>query len=162
MTLFTICRNLQNRITSGELPQDGQRVFAYVIEKSLIATSTRRNKGRPLADQIKGDFTITKDNYETSFAPWYVMIYGVFYESLSKFILESHQHGFTEHFERVGRIAPDRSVEENAKVLTMFMLSAGFYVWLGSVAVACLTFIVEHLIKSRKNKKDRPSQPAVI
>jgi heme exporter protein D len=29
--------------------------------------------------------------------------------------------------------------------LTMYMLSAGFYVWLGAVGIACIVFIGEHI-----------------
>lgn len=98
-----------------------------------------------------------KDDIETSFAPSYVVIYSVLYESFSKFILECHQHGITDYFEKRYKRYP-RQIKDEPKILTMYMLSAGFYVWLGSVAIAFLTFVGEHVVKYYTNRKNKREQ----
>lgn len=102
---------------------------------------------------MQKNFTVSEDNYETSFSPWLVKMHSKVYEPLSKFILECHQHGLTEYFTRkndVNRI----KVKKGPKIHTMYMLSAGFYIWLGTVGVACFVFVIELVVNCLKNRRN--------
>lgn len=99
-----------------------------------------------------------EDDYRIAPVPWHMPRVGAiifFYQHLEKFILEAHQHGIVEHFRRKWTprsLEPDPS---EPKVLTMYMLSAGFILWLGSVAVACIVFIFEHIVRyNSKRRRD--------
>lgn len=70
------------------------------------------------------------------------------FEPLNNFILQSHQHGFSKYFQQTSfrrSIIPDD--EDPNKVLTTYMLSAGFNLWLYSVTIACVVFVLEHLVR---------------
>lgn len=72
---------------------------------------------------------------------------GFLHEILEKFILEAHQHGIMSCLHRqvyrFGRI--EDQIESEPQVLSVFMLSAGFYIWLGTVLIACIVFIAENV-----------------
>lgn len=122
------------------------------MDRSYLEKNTDERRGLAFIDHVKNRYTITEDSYETSFAPWYVNIYGVIYESLSKFILECHQHGFTEYFERKRLSYKNTLLKNEVKVLTLHILSAGFYVWLVSVVIACISFLGEHVYFRLRDK----------
>lgn len=44
---------------------------------------------------------------------------------------------------RFGKI--EDQIESEPQVLSMYMLSAGFYIWLGTVLIACIVFIAENV-----------------
>lgn len=70
------------------------------------------------------------------------------YNVLNDFILQGHQHGFFKLFESIHfPHEPIVDVQDPRKVLTMSMLSAGFYSWLISIVVACLVFVAEHVVR---------------
>jgi hypothetical protein len=50
-------------------------------------------------------------------------------------------------FESRNFLSPKVDKEDPRKVLTMYMLSAGFYIWLGSVLVACVVYVAEHVVR---------------
>lgn len=97
---------------------------------------------------INKRFTFAKDNVDSSFAPWHMLTYSVVQKSLSKFILECQQHGFINFLERkYWDFKWLKNTKTDPKVLTMYMLSAGFYIWLVCVAIACIVFALEHAYK---------------
>lgn len=104
---------------------------------------------------------MTEDNFQSYFAHWMVIRYSVVYKSLEKFILECHQHGIFEFIRRKYRKIP-KQVETEQKVLTMYMLSAGFYIWLGSALIACIVFIGEHVHKYVSDRKRRERVVIII
>lgn len=70
------------------------------------------------------------------------------FDVLNDFILQCHQHGIFKHFESIN--LPHVSVadiKDPRKVLSLYMLSAGLYLWLICVAVACLVFLIEHVVR---------------
>lgn len=58
-----------------------------------------------------------------------------------------------------------KEIKDDPKKLTMDMMSAGFYIWLGSVAVACLVFIGEHIycfiVRRHSERKEERISKAV-
>lgn len=134
------------------------RPFAVVVDRKIL--EVLRSKSDDIARAYFDNFLLLTDNIGVFFAPWYTRIYSVMYDSLSKFIHEANQHGFVVRFERLHSVF-EIQWEDEPQVLTMYMLSAGFYVWLGSVTIACIAFVVElvfHWFKQRK----RQSQVKII
>lgn len=95
---------------------------------------------------------ITDDDLVTGVNSWYILMYSVVHNSVNKFLLACHQNGIIVHFQNMrnyifiepGEVATE---EKKAKVLSMHMLSAGFYVWLASIGFACIVFVFEHIYK---------------
>lgn len=90
---------------------------------------------------------ITDNDFVSGLNTWYISINSVVHKSLNKFLLESLQHGIVDHAKK--EILHDRNVPAGgeAKVLTIHILSAGFYVWLASIGIACVVFVLEHIHK---------------
>lgn len=63
------------------------------------------------------------------------------------FILQCQQHGFFEHLYLKHIHYQVIDEKDPNKVLTMYMLSAGFYLWLMSIAIACIVFVMEHVVR---------------
>lgn len=91
---------------------------------------------------------------------------GYLSELLEKFILEAHQHGILVFLQRKVSLLYDFKYQLDSKteILTIYMLSAGFSIWLGTVLIACIVFVGERivfqivgiriLLKSRLNQQD--------
>lgn len=86
------------------------------------------------------------ETFLTTFTIFLTYYRGYLNEVFEKFILEAHQHGIIEFCYRQVYHFPDVSVEKFPIILTMQILSAGFYIWLGSIVIACIVFIGEHVI----------------
>lgn len=119
-----------------------------------FAEFVNRNHLRSIFDgknftEIQQNFRLYKmlddETYLTTFTSFITFYRGYLNEVLEKFILEAHQHGIVDYWQRQVYRFGDVSNEVELKVLTTYMLSAGFYIWLGSIAVACIVFIGEHV-----------------
>lgn len=126
--------------------------FAFPLDRKLFDRSTD-TEGYLISENLDVSFRITDDDLGFRYSPWYVNAYSVVYESIEKFILEAHQHGIIQFIESRYSSKKQRPRESGTKVLTMYMLSAGFYVWLVSVAIACVVFICEHIVSRYSNSK---------
>lgn len=97
--------------------------------------------------------TTLVDDYRWHTSVWMMRPFSHFYRTIEKFILLCHQGGIIENLQEIHN--EDRSVKyvEEPKKLTLKMLSAGFYIWLGSVVVACSVFTGEFITyHAAKNK----------
>lgn len=105
-------------------------------------------------------YKMLDEDYTLYYYSWIVS--AKIFESFNKYILECHQHGIISHLNEKyfpKAVQPD---EDGPQILTMYILSAGFYLWLGTVFVACLVFIGEHVVRYfskrrrefRKNRKN--------
>lgn len=103
-------------------------------------------------------FRITDDDLVSGLNSWYIFMYSVVHKSLNKFLLECLQHGIINHFKTLYRDSRNAPARESAKVLTMYILSAGFYVWLTSIGVACVVFVLEHIHKRVIQLQESASQ----
>lgn len=91
-------------------------------------------------------FRILDDDYAMCPVSIQVNVKALFSESLNEFILLCHQHGICEHLKSKSFIRrPEDPPDDEPQVLTMEKLSAGFYVWLGSVILSVLVFVCEHI-----------------
>lgn len=84
-----------------------------------------------------------EDDYRWHVSAWIIFPFSHFYRKVEDFILRCHENGIIEYWTDV--LHRDKSIheEEEPKVLTFYMLSAGFYLWLGCLGVTCCVFIGE-------------------
>jgi hypothetical protein len=75
--------------------------------------------------------------------------------SVNKFLMECEQHGLKEYFYNNQFEAVSPPEKSRPKVLTMNVLSAGFIIWLASVLVACVIFIIELIVFYIKRRFSR-------
>lgn len=103
--------------------------------------------GSPYKEKKKGcsNFKMLDEDFVWTFSQYYLTRNSYLHEILENFILELYQHGFMENMtESTQKLY---FPEEEPTVLTLEILSAGFFIWLGSVAVAILAFILELISK---------------
>lgn len=72
---------------------------------------------------------------------------GSLYKLFEDFTLRCHQNGVISHIESMNFPPEIIQPKDPRKILTFYMLSAGFYLWLISVVVACLVFVGEHVVR---------------
>lgn len=103
-------------------------------------------------DQSKSNIRIIPEVFRWHMLPWHVRKQSLIYEQLEKFILDCQQNGIIEHLVR--NISPVFLQPDGIgpQVLTMFELSAGFIIWMGSVLVAICVFILEMIIHGLKQR----------
>lgn len=122
--------------------QHRNQTFAFFIPRFFKKAIVEF--GPVLTEKIyNSSMSMISDDYDVNFD--YVKIYfGSFiYEPMNDFILRCHQYGLSEHFKSTMFIDPKIFKYDSRKTLTMYMLSAGFYLWLITVAVACVVFFLE-------------------
>jgi len=136
----------QKSLKAGEKFQH----FAYPWYRFKVRNLERKNvlvaESRTYnMDVVFEEMNCLDDNYRWHTSVWMVMSFSHVYTAVEEFILLCHQNGIIEHWTEM--FYRDRSVkiEEEPQVLTMKMLSAGFYVWLVSVAITCIVFVGEHI-----------------
>lgn len=87
------------------------------------------------------------DDDERSYYEQYPLIKHSFIsEPLERLIMETQQHGIVDYLIRKNIREPLKARDDSdPKVLSMFMLSAGFIVWLLTVLIASIVFLGEIL-----------------
>lgn len=80
------------------------------------------------------------------------------YSVFNEFILHWFEHGFSK-LDQLNNLPeePQIEVKDPRTVLTLYMLSAGFYLWLITVLIACVVFIGENVVSYFASK--RRSEP---
>jgi hypothetical protein len=118
----------------------------------------QKNKNYKFSDKNWRNMKIIKDNfcYEESFV--LTSDGHILYDHINKFILEAHQSGLIQYHISRYDLGNDQKEEDSTEILTLYMLSAGFIVWLVAVLIACLSFIGEHFYHSRKEIIDYESE----
>lgn len=127
------------------------QTFAFLaakVESQVIGTSEFNQK------IMNADMKILEDDYFVNYEYLFVLPGSFIYEPLSKFIMRFNQHGFTKRLEYwLVHHNLTKTVFDEKQTLTLQILSAGFILWLCSVLIACLLFIVEYCVgKTFKNK----------
>lgn len=109
---------------------------------NVFSTKTSENYNGFLLSSDEGMITVS-DNYQWHTSVWMTFPFSHVYRTVENFILQCHQNGLIEYWQSL--FYPDKSVKvaEKPKKLTVLVLSAGFYLWLSSVCVACFVFIGE-------------------
>lgn len=137
---------------------------AYRLEFSNFAIPYRRIRRFPsvIDDDVNKDLHMLSDDANSYFMCWFTYKQSIMFDSLQKFILEVHQHGFVSHFERKNTPRAADIPEDEPKVLTMQMLSAGFGLWLGSIIIAIVAFFGEHVAKNFEMRKRKLKRKNVL
>lgn len=113
-------------------------------------------------DQVfSSEMVYLKEDLRTHFEAFYVQSESCIYEMLNEFILQCHQHGFIEYLVSKHFNWPKKSKRDPRKVLTLYMLSAGFYIWLISISVAFVVFIIEHVVRYFSRTRKLPPKREV-
>jgi hypothetical protein len=87
-----------------------------------------------------------KENHKMIGMNWKVNQFSQIYDQIEKFVLEAHQHGLVQyHISKYTPLPAPNPPPPGPQVLTIYMLSAGFIVWLVTVLAACLMFVFEHI-----------------
>lgn len=87
---------------------------------------------------------------------WFVpIVHSYFFEPVEKFILECHQHGIIDYLDKKysPKACSAKGNDGEPQVLTMKLLSAGFCLWIGTVIISLVVFILELLINFCFKKK---------
>lgn len=97
---------------------------------------------------FRNNMRLLSDDYDVHYDFFLVMFGSYIDQPLNEFILQCQQHGIIKYFEFVNIRPPNAAPKAGAprKVLTTYILSAGLYLWLASVAVACVVFVLEHVV----------------
>lgn len=119
-------------------------VHALIIDRSFFQCF--ENSHVITNKDLTGQTRMTDDDFVSGLNSWFIFKNSVVHDSLNKFLLECHQHGIIVYLRQKYKkiIIPE---EEKPKILTIYMLSAGFYVWLASVGIAFVVFVIERIHK---------------
>lgn len=93
--------------------------------------------------ELEKIMNVMADDYRWHISAWIIYPFSHVYRKVENFILRCHENGIIEYW--IDILHQDKSIneEEEPKVLTLLMLSAGFYIWLGCLGVTCCVFIGE-------------------
>jgi len=122
-------------------------IYAEIVDRELLESMFNGKNLERIQEDLRSFKMLKDETFMTSFTSLLTFHRGYLNEIFDKFIFEAHQHGIIDYcYRQVYRFKDvDKLVESSTKVLTMYMLSAGFYIWLGSVGIACIVFIYEHV-----------------
>lgn len=98
---------------------------------------------------------IFEDDYLWVGSSWLVHPYSIIGEALERYILELHQHGIIEHYLNLVSVPKVPTFIKGPEKLTMFMLSAGFLVWIITVLITCIEFICEVVLGQLMCKREK-------
>lgn len=106
--------------------------------------------------------TIFEENYDYTAEYILVKPESYLYGVLNDYILQWREYGFEKYFESMHLFdKPIVDAKDPRKVLTMYMLSAGLYLWLTSVGIACIVFAAERVVKYLADYRHSESQSKV-
>lgn len=96
--------------------------------------------------------SLIKEDFRFTLLSWHTVPQSFIFESLEKFILDCHQHGILVHL--IDKLLPTvvKKDEDEPEVLTLYILSAGFFLWLYTVLIAILVFLMEHIVHLSKTR----------
>jgi hypothetical protein len=143
--------------------QNRNETFAYEFNKDELFVGVKKvlrfhdHVGAKMSEEANKQYT----SFESSRGfplSWLAKRTSYFIEDLNKFLMEVEQYGFKEYLynSKFENIAP--TSEPGPQILTMYMLSAGFYIWLGSVVIACIVFAIEHIVALIDNMKNHNNE----
>lgn len=142
LNFVIISENSKISLEKNEDFEDG--TFATMMSRSYWLRASEHNFRYKTNVKILEKMRMIDENFYWQSSYWILQSNSFLYELLNNFILETHQHGFIKRFESLNaynKITIPK--EKGPEILTIFMLSAGFYVWLATVLSAILTFIGE-------------------
>lgn len=101
------------------------------------------------------NFTIFEDDYFLVPQSWLLCPHGYLNGLLNDMILRLSQHGIIMHIEYSIKdvVLKIKLKDPGPQILTMKKLSAGFIVWISTVSIACIVFLIEHIYKYFDDKR---------
>lgn len=126
----------------------GNQTFAWWVGK--IGKVIIQGSKTHLEKLLESGVTILYDEeYNFEMEHIYVKPESYIFQALNDFVLHWHEHGFSKLFQSLHLPGSPEVIEDKdpKTVLTMHMLSAGFYLWLISIAIASLVFLSEHVVR---------------
>lgn len=136
--------------------------FSFFIPQRDIMSHLSKNT--TLESNFKDKYRKIDEIHQSLTARWFVNQGSFIFETLENFLHLNLQNGVVQHLQDRGSTVKkahrERAVkiakkwfetDREPKILTLFMLSAGFWVWLVSVAIACIVFFCEHIVKCVEN-----------
>lgn len=125
--------------------------FAELVDENYLGAMlvyADKTSNEEIDEIIRSFKMLDEEPYKDTTITFYTPSRGYMGEILEKFVLEAHQFGIFVHLKQTVYMFNKikEQVDSELQILTMYMLSAGFYVWLVTVAVACLVFIGEHVV----------------
>lgn len=100
------------------------------------------------------NYEIFNENYYTVPQTWILQTNSFIHQTIDMLILRLHQNGIIARFESLFSLPKLPKPEDpGPQILTMKKLSAGFTVWIGSVLIACIAFVCEHIYKYLDDKR---------
>lgn len=130
--------------------QFGNQTFAMLVAKIDEIPWMIADDRDDFKDAFSKLFFYSHDVYKLQHENVYVNPGSDFYKPLEELILKMHEHGLIHYLKilYLGRCKLPKFERENEnQVLTMYLLSAGFYLWLFMVLVSIIAFIAEHIYR---------------
>jgi hypothetical protein len=124
--------------------KDESQRYAFLVQREDFQNGD--GFGHSFFHFYKG-MNILKEDYVLLTSSWLVTPESNLYETVQDFLLKMHEHGFIKHFDEMQHSFPVSEDGQGPQVLTMYMLSAGFIVWLATILLACIAFICEHIYR---------------
>lgn len=137
--------HLASRMKKTQINHGNQSFAFYTYKMGKVPLYFNKTEMKQL---LESGMTLLNDDYLLHSE--YVMVKpeSYIYSVLNDFILQCHQYGFFNHFQTKESKPLVLEIKDTSrKVLTMHMLSAGFYLWLMSVLLACVVFLIEHVVR---------------
>jgi hypothetical protein len=135
--------------------ESGDYEYAILIDRHQWEHTLRAYKALDFQHgRYDQNYKILDYNYEWTTSGWLVQSNSYLQEILENFTLEILQHGLMTYFVSLYSFLDVKPPENGPQILTLYMLSAGFYVWLGTIYVACIVFVCEHCCKNLKITKE--------
>lgn len=139
-----------NYYSLGFTPRDyvNNSIYAEIVDRKYLYYKFNGRNFDEIQRNLRSFKILNDEIFLTTFTSFLMFYRGYVNEVFEKFILEAHQHGIIDYcYRKIYRYEIDENqLESEAQVLTMYMLSVGFYIWLGSVIIACIVFILEHAL----------------
>lgn len=106
-------------------------------------------------NQKESSMWVIPEVFRWNLFSWHIRRQSFIYEPLHHFILRCHQNGLIHHL--IEEIIPKLSDPKQSETqkLTIYTLSAGFYIWLYTVLIAIIVFLMEQGIFYFSNRKRR-------
>lgn len=136
---------LANRMKETQINHGNESFALFTFKNGKLPLYFEKKEMKKL---LESGMTLLNDDYRLHSE--YVMVKpeSYIYSVLNDFILQCHQYGFFNHFQSKKSKPLVLEIKDTSrKVLTMHMLSAGFYLWLMTVLLACVVFLIEHVVR---------------
>lgn len=128
--------------------QNENHTFSEIVDIKFLEIIFNGSNFLEIEDNIRLFKMLKDEPFQHVFMNILTFHRGFLSEILEKFLLEAHQHGIIESIRRkFYQFGPNfkEEIVSDPEKLSLYVLSAGFIVWLGTVGIACLIFLYEQI-----------------